>query len=431
MWHWLGIAEYYDPQSKVRKDCSSTILPYAERVAALVDFVRQANHGTEEDSDCHWPEWRFRESPIAKVGEQQHDATLDCAIFTLHAMAIYAGMRMTHQSVRQLMDQYDMPMHRFRLLTQLLTMTPTPHRMAYNSYLSDPEHKRLVAAAKQAYTPLCTEYGGDGMVDGVNTPVSVESSFREGDDTENASASSVLLCSSQQTSQPPVNVSQMGVDARLAATAEVLQMRAQRVFNMDAHPGLAIGLDNEPTTTQGHEDFLGVGMGIRSIHATPTGSRSPAESSLPVRKLQTELTNFFSATHTKLLNDEEGSMWWSLQRGATSTLLQQVGSPGPELDSLPTGQVFIHVQGVPPTIAKVHVASDVSLLDHELLSTMLQLRDVTHNGSTRVVCQGLANSATADTSGLTGRQLASVESVPVTSLLQLRQIMTALPHESQ
>jgi hypothetical protein len=427
----LGIAEYYDPQSKVRNDCSSTILPYAERVAALVDFVRQANHGTEEGSDCHWPEWRFRESPIAKVGEQQHDATLDCAVFTLHAMAIYAGMRMTHQSVRQLMDQYDMPMHRFRLLTQLLTMTPTPHRMAYNSYLSDPEHKRLVAAAKQAYTPLCTEYGGDGMVDGVNTPVSVESSFREGDDTENASASSVLLCSSQQTSQPPVNASQMGVDARLAATAEVLQMRAQRVFDMDAHPGLAIGLDNEPTTTQGHEDFLGVGMGIRSIHATPTGSRSPAASSLPVRKLQTELTNFFSATHTKLLNDEEGSMWWSLQRGATGTLLQQGGSPGPELGSLPAGQVFIHVQGVPPTIVEVHVASDVSLLDHELLSTMLQLIDVTHNGSTRVVCQGLANSATADTSGLAGRQLVSAESVPVTSLLQLRQIMTALPHESQ
>ena len=103
-------------------------------------------------------------------------------------------------------------------------------------------------------------------------------------------------------------------------------------------------------------------MGIRSIHATPTGSRSPKTSSLPARQLQTELTYFFSAKHTELLNNEEGSMWWSFQQGATDTLLQKVGSPGSDPDPLTTGQVLIHVQGVPPTIVVVQVAPDVSPL---------------------------------------------------------------------
>ena len=37
----LNIAEYYDPQSKARRDHSKSILPYTHRVAALIDFVRQ------------------------------------------------------------------------------------------------------------------------------------------------------------------------------------------------------------------------------------------------------------------------------------------------------------------------------------------------------------------------------------------------------
>ena len=93
--------------------------------------------------------------------------------------------------------------------------------------------------------------------------------------------------------------------------------------------------------------------------------------------------------------------------------------------------MLIHVQGVPPTIVVVHVASDESLLDHELLLAMLQWADVTHNGSARVVCHGLADSATVDSSGLEGRQLSSVESVPVTSLLQLRQVINTLPYGCQ
>ena len=113
----LGIAEYYDPQSKPRCDNSATILPYAKRVVALVDYVRRTDHGAEEEgSDRRWPAWKFREAPLAKIGEQQHLDSLDCAIFTLHAMAIYAGMRMTYHSARQLMNQRGMPMHRFRLL---------------------------------------------------------------------------------------------------------------------------------------------------------------------------------------------------------------------------------------------------------------------------------------------------------------------------
>ena len=79
----------------------------------------------------------------------------------------------------------------------------------------------------------------------------------------------------------------------------------------------------------------------------------------------------------------------------------------------------------------VQVAPDVTPLDTELLLTILRLADATHGNPARVVCHGLADSATVDSSGLEGQKLVSVESLPVTSLLQLRQAIDALPHECQ
>ena len=184
-------------------------------------------------------------------------------------------------------------------------------------------------------------------------------------------------------------------------------------------------------TTQGHDDFLGASMGVRSIPITLTGSRSPCMPPVPARQLQTELTYFFNVEHKEVLRDEEGSTWWSFKQVTAPTSLQQVGSPGSEPDPLTTGQVLLQVQGVPPTIAVVQVAPDVAPLDTEVLRTILRLADATHGSPARVVCHGLTDSATVDSSGLEGRQLVSVESVPVTSLSQLRQAIDALPHECQ
>ena len=103
-------------------------------------------------------------------------------------------------------------------------MTSTLHWLLFSSYYSSSDHAHIAAAAKQASTPQCIEFGSYGMIDAASLHIVIGAGCtRDGDDTDAASAGTVHLFGSQQSAQPQLESEAQGASARIAAAALLLE----------------------------------------------------------------------------------------------------------------------------------------------------------------------------------------------------------------